>query len=130
MKSLGDKQAAWLAAFDWPAVTELNAGLCAKTSSLHRPTSDGHQPCMDLWNARFREPLTFREALELLKGCHRLAPFCFNNGNTFAAIARTMVLQSGVTEFAAAVRSAAGHYVAGVLRDDELDAVLAGVMVD
>ncbi|MCH7228062.1 hypothetical protein [Haloferula sp. A504] len=70
--------------------------------------------------------MTFREALMLLKSCHRQAPFCFNNGNTFAAIGRTcvMLLTSDPDE-AKLLRSAAGHFVAGVLRDDELDAILA-----
>lgn len=61
---------------------------------------------------------------------HRPAPFCVNNGNTFAAIARTLILQMDLSASAALVRSAAGHYVAGVLRDDELDAILSQVPAD
>jgi hypothetical protein len=123
--TIGDRSEVWLAAFDWKSVTDLNAGICARTHSLHRPTSDGHDPCMQEWNAAYRTELRFRDALTLLQRCHRLAPFCFNNGNTFAAIARTCVLTLDISpEDARILRSAAGHYVAGVLRDDELDAIL------
>ncbi len=130
MSSLGDKLDRWLAAFDWEAVTAMNAGLCAKTGSLHRPTSDGHEPCREKWVASYRDEMSFRETLVFLKASHRLAPFCFNNGNTFAAIARTLILQMDLSASAALVRSAAGHYVAGVLRDDELDAILSQVPAD
>ena len=130
MGNLGEKRKAWLAAFDWDGVTALNATLCAKTGSLHAPTSDGYQECRDFWLQRFRKESDFREALVILKQCHRLAPFCFNNGNTFAAIARTMVLQAGTGPMAAIARSAAGHYVAGVLREDELDGILSGIPAD
>lgn len=130
MSSLGDKRDQWLAAFDWEAVTTMNAALCAKTNSLHRPTSDGHEPCREKWVAGYCNEMSFRETLEFLKASHRLAPFCFNNGNTFAAIARTLILQMDLSTSAALVRSAAGHYVAGVLRDDELDAILSQVPAD
>ncbi len=71
------------------------------------------------------------EALEILKACHKKAPFCFNNGNTFAAIARELIFEITIPpESAALVRSAVGHYVAGVLRDDELDAVLGAIIID
>jgi hypothetical protein len=125
VSNLGDKLDQWIAPFDWEAVTAMNAALCAKTGSLHRPTSDGHEPCREKWIASHRDEMTFREALEFLKASHRLAPFCFNNGNTFAAIARTLVLQMDLSASAALVRSAAG-----VLRDDELDAILSQVPAD
>ena len=67
MSSLGDKRDQWLAAFDWEAVTAMNAGLCAKTGSLHRPTSDGHEPCRAKWVASYRDEMSFRETLEFLK---------------------------------------------------------------
>ena len=52
-----------------------------------------------------------------------MAPFCFYNGNTFAAIARNMIEQTGLTwERAASLRSLAGHIVAGVATDEEVAA--------
>lgn len=132
MKKLNILQAKaeWLREFDWYTVTNPNSMLCAKTGSLHRPTSGGHSDCEVLSNQRYGEESTFRETLDLLLDCHRLSPFCFNNGNTFAAIARTVVLQFDLSDNAAIVRSAEGHYVAGVLRDDELTTALSEITLE
>ncbi len=127
MSNLGDERRNWLGDFDWAQIIELNLRICEKTGSFHGPTSDGHAPCRERWQREHQKESTFREMLEFLRECHRLAPFCFNNGNSFAAVAREIVMDLGKTASDAAIlRSAAGHYVAGVLRDDELDAILAG----
>ena len=103
---------AWLADFSWTRIGELNQQLC--------------EPCRKQWSLRQGQEITFRELLEFLRECHRLSPFCFNNGNTFAAVAREIVIDlKFAPEDAAVLRSAAGHFVAGVLREDELDAILA-----
>jgi hypothetical protein len=74
--------------------------------------------------------MTFREALDHLLWCHRRAPFCFNNGNTFAAIARDLIVEvNPKASVAGVLRSVARHYVAGVLRIEELLAVLGAVEV-
>ncbi len=131
MSPLAELRRPWLADFGWPEITEANAALCSKTASFHGPTSDGHEDGRAFWEARFLETMTFREALEVLRRSHRLAPFCFNNGNTFAAVARELVFElSLASEISAIIRSAAGHYVAGVLPDDELDAILTTVRVE
>ncbi|MGH7990144.1 MAG: hypothetical protein ACREDS_08170, partial [Limisphaerales bacterium] len=63
--------------------------------------------------------------------CHRLAPFCFYNGNTFASIARDFIaeLSPGLAaDQSFILRSIAGHIVAGTATDIErkqLDAMLA-----
>lgn len=123
-------KAPWLLRFDWASVVELNAALCAKTHSLHKPSSDGYSECEALWQSEFQKTASFLEVLEFLLACHRLSPFCFNNGNTFAAIARTAIMQLDLDTTAAVVRSAASHYVAGVLRLDELTATLAEVTIE
>jgi hypothetical protein len=78
----------WLASFDWEFITEINRGLCKQKKALHKTTSDGHLPAKALWNKNQSKELSFIQALEICLECHRLAPFCFYNGNTFAAIAR------------------------------------------
>lgn len=124
---LSDRQAPWLADFTWAQIEELTRQLCARTHSFHGPTSDGYTPCRTEWERRHPEQAGFRSVLGLLRECHRLSPFCFNNGNTFAAVARELVMDFELAaEPAALLRSAAGHYVAGVLCDDELDAMLGG----
>lgn len=110
----------WLADYDWAFVTEQNAMLCLVKSALHKPTSDGHEATRELWEAKHREPMTLGDAVELCRLCHRMAPFCFYNGNTFVAIMRDVVgkLNLPPTESAAA-RSLAGHIVAGVSSEEE-----------
>src|SRR4051812_41710377 len=103
---------AWLADYSWDFVTAQNAILCAAKNALHKPTSDGHQPARQLWESRHLSSMPLEEAVELCRRGHRLAPFCFYNGNTFAAIIRDVVgglsLPAGQ---AAVVRSLAGHIV-------------------
>ena len=113
---------AWLEPFDWEFVTEVNRGLCKQKGALHKPTSDGHAPAKKLWEENQHKKLQLADALQLCQKCHRLAPFCFYNGNTFAAIARDFI-----AEFAAKLspdklhilRSVAGHIVAGTATDIE-----------
>jgi hypothetical protein len=57
-------------------------------------------------------------------------PFCFYNGNTFAAIGRTMVqelTQKMSPVKAHAFRSAVGHFIAGTAGERELEAALADI---
>lgn len=131
MTKLTELRRCWLQDFDWDSVTSANEQLCAKTNSFHGPTSDGHDECSAFWNDHFLNESSFFEALEVLKSCHRKAPFCFNNGNTFAAIGRELIFDITLPpESAALIRSAVGHYVAGVLRDDEIGAVLDAIDID
>ncbi len=123
----------WLAPFDWEIVTEINRGLCKQKNALHKPASDGHQPAKILWEkSRFAE-LRLTDALQVCLQCHRLAPFCFYNGNTFAAIARDFIteLSPGLAaDKTHILRSIAGHIVAGTATDIErkqLDAMLAAL---
>src|SRR5688572_12171933 len=76
----------WLAPFTWEIVTAQNAVLCQAKNALHKPTSDGHDGTKRLWESRHREQMPLAEAVDLCRRCHRLAPFCFYNGNTFASI--------------------------------------------
>jgi preprotein translocase subunit YajC len=62
--------------------------------------------------------MTLLEMLDFFKKCHRNAPFLFFNGNTFADVARQIVVVI-FAELPAIrrreVTSAVAHYVAGVL---------------
>jgi hypothetical protein len=113
----------WLEDFDWEFVTEVNRGLCNQKGALHKPTSDGHAPAKQLWEQSRVKNLSFSEALQVCLRCHRLAPFCFYNGNTFAAIARDMIEDISTPlspEKAHILRSVAGHIVAGTATDVEM----------
>ncbi|HZL13583.1 MAG TPA: hypothetical protein VFC85_05520 [Verrucomicrobiae bacterium] len=123
----------WLASFDWKIVTEINRGLCSQKNALHKPTSDGHEPAKILWEKNQFAELSLTDALQVCLQCHRLAPFCFYNGNTFAAIARDLIaeLSPGLAaDKTHILRSIAGHIVAGTATDIErkqLDSMLAAL---
>ena len=84
-------QRAWLEAFTWEMVIAANAALCQAKGALHRPTSDGYEPARNLWESQHHQALWLDEAVDLCRQCHRLAPFCNFNGNTFAAVARQSI---------------------------------------
>ena len=113
----------WLAEIPWDLVVYQNAALCQQKSALHKPTSDGHDVTKALWESLHQQPMTLFEVIDLCRRCHRMAPFCFYNGNTFAAIARLLIGSLNIAPIQAAiVRSLAGHIVAGVATDEEVKA--------
>ena len=110
----------WLELFSWEMVTAQNEVLCQAKNALHKPTSDGHEMTKELWESRHREPMGLEDAVDLCRRCHRMAPFCFYNGNTFASIISLVIRKSDLAPTTAAiVRSLAGHIVAGVASDEE-----------
>ena len=111
--------------FDWELVTATNAALCQPKKALHKPTRDGHTRTRTLWEKRHRREMFLDEAVELCRQCHRLAPFCNFNGNTFAAIARNLVDNLKVPpDELHVVRSLAGHIVAGTATGTEAGQLL------
>lgn len=114
---------AWLADFTWEVVTAQNAVLCAAKNALHKPTSDGHAATKELWEQTHRQEMRLDEAVDLCRRCHRKAPFCFYNGNTFASIIALVIKKLSLPpEQAYIIRSLAGHIVAGVATDEEVRA--------
>ena len=110
----------WLALFDWGIVTAQNMVLCEAKSALHKPTSDGHDATKALWDSRHAAAMSLGDAVDLCRRCHRMAPFCFYNGNTFASIVRLVIKKLDLPEErAVVVRSLAGHIVAGVATAEE-----------
>jgi hypothetical protein len=117
----------WLKNWPWETVVVINAGLCKEKNPLHKPTSDGYRPAQKLWESARTRELTLRETLDICRECHRLAPFCFYNGNTFVAIGRTLIqdLLGKMSPLKAqAFRGVVGHYIAGTAGADELSRAL------
>lgn len=115
----------WLARYSWDFVTAQNSLLCLAKSALHKPTSDGHDATRSLWDSRHGEQMTLAAAVDLCRQCHRMAPFCFYNGNTFTAIIRDVIRTMDLPpDEAVVVRSLAGHIVAGVASEAEEAAFL------
>jgi hypothetical protein len=116
----------WLANVPWELVVWQNAQLCNFKKAHHGPTSDGYESCKQFWDSAHQGMMGLHEMIETCRKCHRLAPFTNYNGNTFAAIARSLLdtLQLPA-ETAAVIRSLAGHIVAGVASDEETEAFRA-----
>ena len=120
----------WLKVVPWEAVVSINAALCEARKALHKPTSDGYAPAKRLWEQNRLKELSLPELLQLCFQCHRLAPFCFYNGNTFVTIVKTLLdaeLKRMPPDQSFILRSIAGHIVAGTATDIErkqLDSIL------
>jgi hypothetical protein len=117
---------AWLGDWPWETVTVVNLGLCKEKQALHK-AAEGYESARRLWEDSRDIKMPLRQALEICRRCHKLSPFCFYNGNTFAAIGRTMVhdtLRKLPPVKAHAFRSVVGHYIAGTAGEEELDSAL------
>jgi hypothetical protein len=120
----------WIVPYSWERVTEFNRGLCAAKSALHKPTSDGYEEARAVWEAAREREMSLEDALTICLRCHRIAPFCFFNGNTFMVIARDFIMpivdEISISNLAnaAAFRSVVGHYVAGTEGLEELRAAI------
>jgi hypothetical protein len=118
----------WLEEWPWETVVTINAGLCKERNALHKPASEGYELAKGVWEESRSMQLSLRETLKICRRCHQLSPFCFYNGNTFAAIGRTIV-QSALHKMspvkAHAFRNVAGHYIAGTAGEEELEQALA-----
>lgn len=113
-------ESTWLASYDWSFVTAQNLLLCQAKNALHKPTSDGFEETRALWEQHHCSSMTLEAAVTLCRQCHRLAPFCFYNGNTFTAIIRDVIRTMNLPpDQAVVVRSLAGHIVAGVASEEE-----------
>lgn len=113
----------WLKPFSWEFVVAQNEVLCRQKSAHHGPTSDGHAVARTFWEESRDKEMSLYLAIEVCRKCHRLAPFTNFNGNTFAAIARTLVKRLNLDHAQENVaRSLAGHIVAGVASEEEVQA--------
>jgi hypothetical protein len=123
----------WLQVVPWDTVVSINAALCDARKALHKPTSDGYRPAKELWEQNRSKTMLLTEFLQICFKCHRLAPFCNYNGNTFVTIVKTLLdeeLKRMPADKAYVLRSIAGHIVAGTATDIErrqLDEILAAL---
>lgn len=92
-------------------------------NAFHGPTSDGYEAAKVKWEEVYKQKLNLFEACSFLREMHRIAPFCFFNGNTFVSIIRNAIagLLSDLSPLEAVTfRSVVGHYVAGTIDDEVL----------
>jgi len=113
---------AWFKHVDWKTVVASNAHLCQVGNALHKPTSEGYEETKAVWLENYERELTLAEAVEICRRCHRMAPFCFYNGNTFVAIIRDCIAHvTGLNaQQITLAKSLAGHMVAGTAEPEEI----------
>jgi hypothetical protein len=112
----------WLRVVPWETVVSINQALCEARHALHKPTSEGYPSTKALWEQNRSKELSLTELLQMFYQCHRLAPFCNYNGNTFVAVIKTLLadeLNRMPPDQAHVLRSIAGHIVAGTATDIE-----------
>jgi hypothetical protein len=120
-------RAAFIKNWDWQSVIRINRGTCERGGAQHGLNSETSTACATEWEAQRTRVVTLGETLDFLKRCHRLAPFLFFNGNTFAAIGRELgrALFSDLPPTRnREVASAIAHYIAGVLDRDVMTKIV------
>ena len=123
-------QKPWLKDWPWDTVVTINVGLCKEKDMRPQANPAGYEPARQLWEHLRSEDLTLHQALGVCRRAHQLSPFALYNGNTFAAIGRTVVgdlLRRMPPDKAQVFRSIVGHYIAGTAGDEELEAALKTV---
>ena len=121
----------YLASTSWADLEKINAALTKAGGYEPGLRMEGYEPARLLWEKSHNQPLTFLQAADLCLECHRLAPFQYFNGNTFASCARVALapamdpLDYKHQTFA---RAALGHYIAGAIDRPELIAIVPPVL--
>jgi hypothetical protein len=117
----------WLSTVPWETVLSVNQALCQAQNTPHQPKDKACVQARQVWEKAVPQPMSLPEVLDVCRRCHELAPFRFNNGNTFAAISKTLVedwLKRLPPVEAQIIRTTVAHYVAGQVGKKELLQVL------
>jgi hypothetical protein len=117
----------WLKDWPWDTVVLINVALCKEKEITPQTNPTGYEAARQLWEHLRHEELSLHQALGVCRRAHQLSPFALYNGNTFAAIGRTMVsdiLGKMTPDKAQVFRSVVGHYIAGTTGDEELASAL------
>ena len=117
----------WFRSVPWESVLSMNQSFCEAQKTTHQPRDGVHTAARQVWEQASTRRLEMPEAIDVCRKCFDLAPFVFNNGNTFAAAARKLVeqwLQILPPVEAQIARTTIGHYVVGQVTRKELVQVL------
>ena len=122
-----DTEKAWLNSFCWKTVEEINQSLCEQHKTGFQANGKTYDRARQIWEGAVGQTLSLQDVLDLCRRCYEIGPFTFNNGNTFAAIAKSLVDDWTKTLPALEgqiVLNTVGHYVAGMVSKKELRQVL------
>lgn len=117
----------WLSTVPWETVLTVNQALCQAQNTPHQPKERTCDQARQVWEKAIPQRMSLKEVLDVCRRCHEMAPFNFNNGNTFAAIGKTLVedwLKRLPPVEAQILRTTVAHYIAGQVGKKELLQVL------
>src|SRR3954468_21332450 len=107
----------------WETVLTVNQGVWEAQKTEHQSKPNTFEAARQLWEKSVPKAMSLSEVLEVCRQCQDLGPFVFNNGNTFAAIGKTLVQDwaSSLPAVEAHIfRTTVSHYVAGQVDKKEL----------
>ena len=113
----------WLRGIPWEKVVEVNASFCQTQGVSLQVREPNGAAVKAQWEQAGGQPMGLLEAIEQCRQAHLQAPFVFNNANTFAAIAKSLVdgWAKGLPAVEAAIlRTTLAHYVADRVTQKEL----------
>jgi hypothetical protein len=117
----------WLSAAPWDSVLAVNKALCQTQKIDPLNNARSYEAARQLWEQAVGKSMSLVEAMDVCHDCHALGPFTFNNGNTFAAIGRTLIdelLKTVPPVEAQILRTTMCHYIVGQIGRKELQQVL------
>jgi hypothetical protein len=107
-----DKQ--WLSKVPWDRVLTLNRSLCEAQKTTHELKGEA-SAVREVWEKSASKRMSLFDALDVCRRCCAMAPFVFNNANTFANVGKSILeewfnrLPSVEAQIA---RTTVGHYIA------------------
>ena len=122
-----ETEKAWLNSLGWKRVEEINQSLCEQRKTGFQANGKTYDAAREIWERAANQSLALQDVLDLCRRCYEMAPFLFNNGNTFAAIAKSFVddwIKTLPSVEAQIILNTVGHYVAGMIGKRELRQVL------
>ena len=120
-------QKKWLQTVPWDSVLTVNKALCLAQELEPTTKARNLDAARGLWETTMPRSLSLKEVLDVCRECHELSPFTFNNGNTFAALGRTIIEEwtKPLPPVEAQIaQTTVSHYIAGTIGRRELLQVL------
>jgi hypothetical protein len=121
------QQKPWLSGVTWDSILKINRSLCEAQKLEPVLNQKSHSATQAWWEKSAQKPMNLLEALDICRKAFENAPFTFNNGNTFANVARSLIedaLRNAPAVEAQILRSTVSHYVAGTIDRKELSSVV------
>src|SRR3954463_3282545 len=126
--SVKNSEKKWFQPGSWDALLTENQTFCQGQKLDSQRCPKNYEKARQLWESQYAKAMSLPAALDVCHNCHALAPFIFNNGNTFATFAKNLVADWATTMTAVEaqmLRTTIGHYVTGQSKRKELLQVLA-----